>query len=219
MNFGKAFTYVFDDPDWFNKVLIPILIGLIPVVGQLVVTGWMLDLMRNVSNRVERPLPELDFSRQLGRGFRWMLVGLVYAFPMFVLYLLIFAPMIASGNSDGPSVFGVILMLLAGILMFLFGLVLLVLLPAAQVTFAVKDTFASAFDFKSILGLVRNNLTAWLLVIGGTIVAGFIAPLGAIALGIGAIVTAFYAQTMTAHLSGQAYAMSQTKDGAGIPSY
>lgn len=219
MNFGKAFTYIFDDPDWFNKVLIPVLVGLIPIVGQLVLAGWMLDLMRNVSNRVDKPLPELEFSRQLGRGFRWMLVGMVYALPIFVLYLLIFIPIFATSDSNGPSVFAVILMVLAGLLMFLFGLVLLLVMPAAQATFAVKDTFRSAFDFKTIFALIKNNLTAWLLVIAGTIAAGIIAPLGAIAFGIGALITAFYSQTMTAHLTGQAYTMSQAKDGAGIPTY
>jgi len=219
MNFGKAFTHVFDDPDWINKVLIPILVGLIPVIGQLVVSGWMLDLTRNVSNRVDRPLPELDFGAQLSRGFRWWLVAVVYTLPMFVLYLLIFVPVLASSDSNGPSALGIILMVLAGILMFLFGLVLLVLMPAAQATFAVTDSFKSALDFKALFRLVRNNITAWLLVIGGTIVAGFIAPMGAIALGIGAIVTAFYSQTITAHLTGQAYTMSQAKDGVGLPSY
>lgn len=219
MNFGKAFTYIFDDPDWFNKVLIPILVGLIPIVGQLVLAGWMLDLTKNVSNRVDRPLPELDFGRHLGRGFRWWLVAFVYTFPMFLLYLLIFVPLITTSNSNGPSFFAVILMVLGGILMFLFGLVLLVIMPAAQATFAIKDTFASAFDFQAIFALIKNNLKAWLLVIGGTIVAGIIAPIGSIVFVIGALVTAFYSLAITAHLTGQAYAMSQTKDGAGISSF
>ena len=219
MNFGKAFTFIFDDEDWFNKVIIPILIGLIPLVGQLVVTGWLLDLMRNVQNRVEKPLPEVDFGRQLGRGFRVWLVGLVYALPDMILFLIIFVPVMVSSDSNGISTFGVILMVLASLLMLLFGLVLALFMPAAQANFAVKDTFASAFDFRTIIGLVKNNVVAWLLVIGGIIVGSFIAPMGAIALGIGAIVTAFYSQTITAHLTGQAYAMSQTKDGVGLPPF
>jgi len=33
VDFGKAFTYIFDDPKWFDKIIIPILFGLIPIVG------------------------------------------------------------------------------------------------------------------------------------------------------------------------------------------
>ncbi len=33
MNFGKAFSYVFDDQRWLEKIIIPILYSLIPVVG------------------------------------------------------------------------------------------------------------------------------------------------------------------------------------------
>ena len=33
IEFGKAFSYIFDDPKWFDKVIIPILYGLIPIVG------------------------------------------------------------------------------------------------------------------------------------------------------------------------------------------
>ena len=219
MNFGKAFTYVFDDQDWFNKIIIPILVGLIPVVGQLVVTGWMLDLMRNVYNRVEKPLPELDFGLQLGRGFRWWLVGVVYSLPLILVCLLIFIPVISSSNSEVINAVGVVVMVLAGLLMFVYALALAFFMPAAQINFAVKDTFNSAFDFQKIFGLIRNNITAWLLVLGGLIIASFIAPIGGVALGIGALFTAFYSQTITAHLSGQAYAMSQTKDGVGVPGF
>ena len=44
MNFKKALTYIFDDPEWFNKILIPLLVSLIPLVGQMAVTGWMLEV-------------------------------------------------------------------------------------------------------------------------------------------------------------------------------
>ena len=92
-------------------------------------------------------------------------------------------------------------------------------MPVAQANFAMKETIKSAFDFKTLIGLVKNNVTAWLMVIGGIILAGFIAPLGSALLVIGALITAFYAQTIVAHLSGQAYAMSQTKGGAGVMPY
>ena len=79
MNFGQAFTYVFEDPDWAKKLLIPALVSLIPIIGQLVVLGWMLEVTRRVIQQNPRPLPELDFGRQLGEGFKGFIIGLVYA--------------------------------------------------------------------------------------------------------------------------------------------
>ncbi len=40
MEFGKAFTYVFEDKDWLKKIGIAALVSLIPLIGQLIVMGW-----------------------------------------------------------------------------------------------------------------------------------------------------------------------------------
>lgn len=219
MNFKKALTYIFNDPEWFNKILIPLLVSLIPLVGQMAVTGWMLELIRNVTNRVEKPLPKFDFGSQIMKGLKWMVVSFIYALPIILLYLLMFAPAIATSKSGEMSVIGILFMIVGGILILVFGIALGVIMPVAQANFAMKETIKSAFDFKTLIGLVKNNVTAWLMVIGGIILAGFIAPLGSALLVIGALITAFYAQTIVAHLSGQAYAMSQTKGGAGVMPY
>jgi hypothetical protein len=55
MNFGKAFTFVFDDPEWLRKVAINALIGLIPIVGQLYLLGWGLEVARRVAMRTHDP--------------------------------------------------------------------------------------------------------------------------------------------------------------------
>ena len=90
MNFGKAFTYVFDDPRWFEKIIIPILFSLIPVVGGLVLMGYVMRTNRNVAEGVEFPLPVCDFGVDLGLGFKLMVVNLVYAIiPMLLGLLLI----------------------------------------------------------------------------------------------------------------------------------
>ena len=71
MDFGYAFGYAFKDPDWFKKLAIMGLVTLIPVLGQFVLIGWMMALMRRVINRQEPALlPDLDFSAQLSDGFR-----------------------------------------------------------------------------------------------------------------------------------------------------
>ena len=88
MKFGDAFTFVFQDPDWFKKIIIPGLVGLlIPVIGQMVLLGWALKVTLNVIRNNPNPLPEMDFGGDLGRGFKAWVVGLVYGIPMFIFYL------------------------------------------------------------------------------------------------------------------------------------
>ena len=77
MNFGKAFTYIFDDKEWFSKLIIPLLVSLIPVVGPLAMSGYVMRVTKNVSQHSAEPLPIFEFGADLGKGFRWMLITLV----------------------------------------------------------------------------------------------------------------------------------------------
>ncbi len=81
MNLGRAFTYATDDPGWQNKVVYTLVIGIIPIVN-LAVLGWAIDLIRNMLDDVEHPMPDWN---DLGNQFteRWI-TGLVVAIAAFV---------------------------------------------------------------------------------------------------------------------------------------
>lgn len=215
MNFKKAFTYIFEDPNWLEKLIVPLLVGLIPIVGQLALSGYVMRVIQNVAQRTQPELPSFDFGLDLGKGFRWFLVALVYSLPVMLFSLLFLWPTFRLEN-NGNDTIAIIVLILIGLLFFLLLLAFAFILPIAQVNFAVKDTFASAFDFKTLFKLIKNNIVAWLMVLAGTVIAGFISPLGGIVFVIGAMVTAFYGQLFVAHLAGQAYALSQTPGGQGV---
>jgi 4-hydroxybenzoate polyprenyltransferase len=42
MDFGLAFSYPFQDQDWFKKIAIAAVIALFPVVGWFAVFGWVM---------------------------------------------------------------------------------------------------------------------------------------------------------------------------------
>lgn len=209
VDFGKAFTYIFDDENWFDKVIVPILVGLVPIIGQMALMGYILRTIKNVAEGVAEPLPTFEFGEDLGRGFRYFLVGFVYALPIVILAALVFIPVRISETSSWvlPTLIGILL----GGLALIYTFLLVILQPIMTANFAVKDTFASAFEFKEFFRRFGNNITAWLLVIAGLIIAGFIAPLGSIFFFIGAFITGAYTQFMVAHLEGQAYAASEVK--------
>lgn len=215
MNFKKAFTYIFEDPNWLEKLIVPLLVGLIPIVGQLALSGYVMRVIQNVAQRTQPELPSFDFGLDLGKGFRWFLIALVYSLPVMLFSLLFLWPIFRLEN-NGNDTIAVIVLILIGLLFFLLLLAFAFILPIAQVNFAVKDTFASAFDFKTLFKLIKNNILAWLMVLAGTVIADFISPLGGIVFVIGAMVTAFYGQLFVAHLAGQAYALSQTPGGQGV---
>jgi len=114
----------------------------------------------------------------------------------------------------------IMLAALGGFVILLYALFLAVLMPAVNANLAVKEKIGAALEFKTIFRMLRNNLKAWLIVMGGVLLcSAIIAPIGGIVLAIGAIVTGLYSQLIIAHLTGQAYAHSQTPGGQGSPLY
>ncbi len=210
MNFGQAFTYVFEDPDWAKKVLIPALIAIIPIVGQIFLLGWMLDITRRVIQRNPRPLPELDFGRQLVDGLKGFVIGFVYALPILILEIpiIIVSSSMSTQNFDTNTTAGPLVAIVSvccGGLILLYALLMAFFLPAALGNYAASGNLSAGFRFREIFGLLRAAPGAYLLTLLGVIVAGFISGLGSIACVIGVFATLAYAQAIMGHLYGQAY--------------
>lgn len=208
VDFGKAFSYIFDDPKWFDKVIIPILYGLIPIVGWLVVLGYGMRVTRNVASGMEQPLPVCDFGEDLALGFKYFVVCLAYALILVFLVWLITLNGVLLGT-DIPKFLPILAIILLVLLMIAYGVFLILVLPVVQANVAVKNNISAGFEFKHIFGMLGKNISAWLLVVGGLILGSMIGPLGTIAFGIGVIFTQMYAQLIVANLEGQAYAVSQ----------
>lgn len=207
MDFGKAFTYIFEDPDWIKKVLLAALFSLIPIVGTFVSMGWSMEAGQRVIRQDAQSLPEVDFGKHLGQGFRVFLIYLVYSLPLIIFYVPIILITALAGQGDNTTMNSliVIISLCCGGLMLLYGLVLMVVLPAAMGNFLATDQVGAAFRFGEVIGLLRAAPGAYLMTLLGGLVAGFIASLGTIACGIGVLATAAYAAAVMGHLYGQSY--------------
>jgi hypothetical protein len=208
MDFGLAFSFVFKDPDWFKKVVIVALIGLIPIVGQLVLFGWSLSVAKRVMNQDPTPLPDVDFGGDLIKGFYAFVIGFVYTLPISILsgFLGIVDSAIANTSSSDAAVAAVtIFSICFGLFSFVYGVVVGFVLPAAYTNYLAKDSLGAAFKLGEVFAQVRANLGAYFIVLLGYIVAGIIAPIGVIACGIGVMLTFAYSMAITGHLYGQAY--------------
>ena len=183
--------------------------------------------MLNVQNVVrgdQRPLYEMDFGEDLRVGFRMFLVQLVYSLPFALLYSILSAiltPMAVRGleSGSGIAVGGLIGQLLITLLSLLVSVVFFFVFPVISANVAVKGTFRAGFEFKELFEMVKSNFAAWLMVLGGSLIAGIIAPAGVILFFIGVIATSAYAGLMVAHLRGQAYRESTNTVQAQQPYY
>lgn len=208
MDFGRAFTYVFDDPDWLKKIGIVALVSLIPIIGQLIVIGWALRNARSVIAGNPNPLNELDFGQDLGLGFQAFVIAFVYAIPIIIISLPmvgIDAALSGQANNDAAAVVLFLASLCFGLFAFVYGILLAFVLPAAFGNFVAKGELSAGLRFREVWDLVRSNPGAYLVVVGGTIVAGLIAPLGSIACIIGVVLTYTYSMAVQGHFYGQAY--------------
>lgn len=213
MNFGLSFGYVFEDKDWFRKVAIPALVSLIPIIGQFIVMGWGLKATKNVIEGRERnALPELDFGGDLGRGFMAAVISFIYGLPVAILAGI--GGALAGFTTEGPEAANVVVIIISaciGLIAFVIGIITGFFGAAAVANYAAKGEFSAAFKFKELYGMIKKSFVSWLLVIVGQILAlGFIAPLGIIACGIGALLTYVYGTAVYSHLLGQAYNQSTT---------
>ena len=208
MDFGLAFSFVFKDPDWFKKVAIAAVIGLIPLIGQIIVLGWALNITKRVMNHDPNPLPDVDFGADLQRGFYGFVIGFVYALPITVLsgMLSIFDAVVAnsSGNNTAVAIVTIVSSCF-GLFSFLYGIAIAFVIPASYTNYLSKNSLGAGFALGEIFQQVWSHLGAYFIVVLGTLVAGLIVPFGLIACIIGVLLTYAYSMTVMGHLYGQAH--------------
>ncbi len=217
MEFGKAFSYSFQDTDWLKKVGIAGLVFLIPVLGQIIVMGWALEIIRRVINDSPDPLPDWsDFNGFLSKGFMSFVVSFAYMIPVFLISGCMQATnagvSLLAANSDSNLLSGAvsIVSICFSCLVSLISIGIGFILPAANARLADTGELGAAFKFNEVIGLVRAAPGPYLLVLLGSAISGFIVPFGLIACFIGVVFTMAFALTVNSHLSAQAYKVARS---------
>lgn len=104
----QALSYPLQGKGSFRRVLILALLQLIPIVGQLILLGYGLDIVRAVS-RQQTTLPPIDWRSTVLNGLRMLLAGFGYLLPILLTIGLIGA----SGTSGNSGIVGIIGILVA----------------------------------------------------------------------------------------------------------
>jgi len=185
MDVGKAFGYVFEDEHWTTKLITTAAIALIPIFGTLSLMGYVIHTIRNVMAGHPRPLPEWqDLGGYFMDGLKMFVVNLVYNLPLTLLSWLIVVPIIlpflGGQNEDVMTALGIVaivLVILIGIVLLLAWLLMIILLPTAQIVFAARGEIGAALRVGEVLRLAFANIgqlliAQLLIVVGGSTIIG-----------------------------------------------
>ncbi|MCJ7624235.1 MAG: DUF4013 domain-containing protein [Anaerolineaceae bacterium] len=207
MNFSLAFTFAFKDADWIKKIGLVALVSLIPVIGQLLILGFALEIMKRVINNDPVTLPELDFGGFLGKGFQALIIGFVYGIPLFIIIIptQILPFLVDTLDADLFGYLTIGVSCLCGGLAFIYAIVMGLMLPAAYGNFIKEGSLGAAFRIGEVFGLVKAAPVAFLIAIVGTWLANLIVPFGVILCVVGVWVTMALSMAIMGHFYGQAY--------------
>lgn len=189
MDYAKALTFLWEDPRWKEKLTIgtvvmllsialsPVLIG---IVGIFIVMGYGVRVLQNVRDGNPYPLPEWDqWSEDLTRGFKLVVVSLVWALPALLLTIPIVmgGVMMGFGDENGSGFLTGIGGLTFGLgycLVFLFGIFYALVTPGFTVWFARTEQISEGLKLTEVWEWTRRNLGSVILVMLAYLVASFI---------------------------------------------
>jgi hypothetical protein len=211
MDFGKAFTYVFDDEEWIQKIAIGGLLALTGI-GLIPLIGWGIEITRRIIRGEGESLPDWnDFGGYITRGLFVFIILFVYMLPIMVLQSCSLIPLaFESADQDTFTTAFTVMSTCVSCVTFLYSIAAYLVLPAAIGLYADTDKLGDAFKFGDVIKIVRLNFETYLVVFLGVLLSSLISSLGLIACFVGVFLTTAYAVAINGHLWGQAYALSKS---------
>jgi len=164
LQYLEGFRFFYRDANFGNNLLIGSVFFLIPIVGPIVMMGFMCEVIQRLIRRHPQPIPKLqfgDFGDYLGRGVVPFVVNFVATIPLVILiYAMIFIVIlitagIARSVGEAPA-------LLVGIVGGLVGYMAIVF-PASVLLFSVmtfaeiSEDFGTAFNFGRVMAYAKRN--------------------------------------------------------------
>lgn len=195
-NLGQAGSFLFDDKDWIQKLLVGVAFMFLSIVfvGLPFLFGYLLQLARRSAAGEQFPLPDWnDLPSLLGRGLMFLIVYLIYAVPCAILAMLLFFI---------PGIGWLLAITIPPML-------LLICMPYLVVNFARHGDINIAFDINGLLEFIRANLQNLIICTLVCYVFFIIALFGVLALVIGLLFTLYWAVLAAFFLFGQVFYESE----------
>ncbi len=203
---GDSFAWPFRDPEWFNKIVLMGLIGLIPIVGWLQLLGWMLASLDNLRQGWQ-VLPPAAF-RYATRGINLFAASLIWGLAAAVLIygsmgVAMFAMLSLtprSSDSGSSAAFPLIFFPLMFGISAAFGLIIIafyVLIPPL-IVFTDRTGLGGAFNVAGFVHAIRTSPKESVAAAALALVSYFISGLGSYLCYVGILFTIPYSLAMLA---------------------
>ena len=197
---GEAFGWAFRDPQWLSKILVQGLILIIPIVGWIAATGWLLMAFENArTGRNELPPAGFHLARGIGLFGVYLVYAIVLSLPGWILQVAGAQGIVRTCNGDfcTNQFVGGPLAGLGSLCGFQVQLLIYFLTPTL-IVMVYHHGFGGAFDVGGVWRYATSNVGNS--IIGGLIifVAGLIGAIGVCACVIGVFFTIIYSATIQA---------------------
>ncbi len=207
MDIGKSFTFLFDDESWISKLVIGALVAIIPIVN-FAALGYIIQLIRNVRDGHERPLPEWggSFGEFFMDGLKVFLGLVVYYLPMLVPVGLVAIITAALGTAGGDTADTILPLVVLCFQCFIFVLAIVpyLLIPALFARYAEYGEIGAMFQLGEVWAFIQRDMGSYLIVLLLFLgVSTLLAPLGMLACVVGVFLTNWWAYLVFGHLTGQ----------------
>ena len=216
MEFERALTYAADEKEWLKKLGIGAIISIVPILNFAWI-GYILEIVRNVSDGHDLPLPGWEnLGEKFKSGLIIFLALFLYSLPAFLLFLLPGMFFLTQGSSNGSE--AVNWMVVAGTCFYclyaIYILAISFLVPAMMIRNSQLGTFRSCFQFREIIDLALKNIGDYVIAWAAALFFSLLINIAAVILGtlliiicIGPIVVPVianvYISLVVAHLFGQ----------------
>ena len=227
MKYNNSITDFFKSPQWGMNLLLGAVAILIPVIGQMAISGWHITLLwARGDDEDPADYPPFDFthfSKYLERGVWPFLVRLVASFVLIsvvmILMAFMFFRLLASHSyHHNPGAFPAIFFIVIFLIYPVFLIACCCLLTPLLVRGTITQDFAKAFNIqfmRSFLTLVWKELLVSMLYISGAVLCLMIVALCTCY--IGGFLLAPVVMFSWHHLEKQLYHVYLSRGGKAVP--
>jgi hypothetical protein len=217
IDFGRAFAFYFEDPDWLKKTLIggglylAGTIGLVLLLAGLLlyamVAGYAMRVMQRAYAGDPRPLPEWeDYGGLMRDGFKLVVLSLAYAaifFALPALVILVVSLVASTARSDALSGLVALMVVLMQLVSLLLGLGYLIYAPSAIARMTLYQRLGAGFEFKENLALIKRNPANYFMALLILVLTHVVSQVGVILCCVGIFATSFWSFCVAAWALGE----------------
>ena len=210
MNYGRSFSFMFEDRDWVVKIVLGGVFMLLSciLVGIPFLYGYVLEVIRNVAEGRDTPLPSWDnLGEKFVQGLIIVVILIIVAIPLILSSCAagFLNAILADTRGDGARALMLLVVALAWLFFALYTLVYALFLPAFMIRYAMTRDFGATLNIRSAWSIITANFGNYILVLIVAALASLLGSLGTIACVIGVFLTYFWAYLLQGHLFGQYY--------------